>query len=151
MLDRLVFNFCLNYKSRYLLDKSGNLTSHPLRRQSPYPGTVSVLETSNVEKSYILHYQTSLDRGNVSRFGDKRHRFEGHSPFLHYRLVSRVTGQKSILEIQVTRTTLTSDLKVRVVLVTYISNIDYLEAGNQPIMQYWSILPIGRQYEKWYI
>ena len=27
------------------------------------------------------------------------------------------------------------DLKVRVVLVTCISNIDYLEAGNQPIMQ----------------
>ena len=31
------------------------------------------------------------------------------------------------------------DLKVRVVLVTCISNIDYLEAGNQPIMQKWSI------------
>ena len=27
------------------------------------------------------------------------------------------------------------DFKVRVVLVTCISNIDYLEAGNQPIMQ----------------
>ena len=32
------------------------------------------------------------------------------------------------------------DLKVRVVLVTCISNIDHLEAGNQPIMQKWSIV-----------
>ena len=31
------------------------------------------------------------------------------------------------------------DLEVRVVLVTCISNIDYVEAGNQPIMQKWSI------------
>ena len=38
------------------------------------------------------------------------------------------------------------DLKVRVVLVTCISNIDYLEAGNQPIMQKWSILTRDKSY-----
>ena len=58
----------------------------------------------------------------------------GHySPFLHYQLVP--CFKKSILETQVTRTPLTS--KVRGVLVTCFSNIDFSSAGNQPIMQKW--------------
>ena len=43
--------------------------------------------------------------------------------------------KKSILEKQVTRTPLTS--KVRGVLVTCFSNIDFSKAGNQQIMQKW--------------
>ena len=43
--------------------------------------------------------------------------------------------KKSILEKQVTRTPLTS--KVRGVLVTCFSNIDFSKAGNQRIMQKW--------------
>ena len=42
----------------------------------------------------------------------------GHSPFLHYRLVS--SFQKFWLPV-----------------FTCISNIDFLKAGNQPIMQKW--------------
>ena len=54
-----------------------------------------------------------------------------NSPFLHYWLVSSF----EIINIGNTGNQNHPDLEVRVVLVTCISNIDFLKAGNQSIMQ----------------
>ena len=56
-----------------------------------------------------------------------------HSPVLHYRPVS------SLQETNIGNTGNQNhpDLKVRVILVTCILNIDNFQAGNQPIMQKW--------------
>ena len=59
--------------------------------------------------------------------------FNVHSPFLRYRLVSSLEK----INIENTGNQNHTDLEVRVVLVTCISNIDFLKAGNQSIMQKW--------------
>ena len=55
------------------------------------------------------------------------------SPCLHYLLVPR----SSKINIGNTGNQNHPDLKLRVVLVTCFVNIDYFQAGNQPIMQKW--------------